>query len=79
MQVGCGVYSLEIKGRPYLYFWHYETKAGRRRQVKEYLGAARSAETRDEAVRRCEAYYDRMAEELTRMRRGAIASMASNR
>ena len=48
-------------------------------KVKEYLGAARFAEARDEAVRRCEAYYGRMAEEFARMRRAASASMPSGR
>ena len=42
MQVGCGVATKEIRGRPYLYFWHYEDRGGRRVQVFRYLGAARS-------------------------------------
>src|SRR3989304_1250593 len=49
MQIGCGVYELTIRDRPYIYFWHYESKGGRRVQVKEYVGPARSPEARAEA------------------------------
>src|SRR2546427_13290829 len=45
MQVGCGVYELEIRRHRYLYFWHYETKGGARRQVKDYVGSAGSPES----------------------------------
>ena len=75
MQVGCGVYELIVHGRPYLYFWHYETKAGRRRQVKEYLGPAGSPDVVVRARRRSDAYYDRMAGVLERMRRAARAGI----
>ncbi len=70
------MYELEIRGRPYLYFWHYETKGGRRVQVKEYVGPAGSPEARAVSARRCEAYYARVAEELARMRRATRAPIA---
>ena len=79
MQVGCGVYELTIHGRSYVYFWHYETKAGRRTQVKEYVGPAESPQTVAEARRRSEAYYVRMAGELERMRRAAMAAIGTSR
>ena len=79
MQIGCGVCEFEIKGKPYLYFWHYETKAGRRVQVRDYVGPAGSPEAPREAARRCEAYYGRMAGEIARMRRATLASVAVRR
>jgi hypothetical protein len=66
MQVGCGVYLHTVRGRAYLYFWHYESRGGRRVQIKEYVGPARATRTRDEAFRRCEAYYRRATQELNR-------------
>ncbi len=79
MQIGCGVYALTIRDRPYLYFWHYETKGGRRLQVKECVGSAESPEVRAEAGRRCEAYFDRLSAELIRLRRATIASAMAAR
>jgi len=76
MQVGCGVYTHAIRERRYLYFWHYETRTGMRVQVKEYVGPVDSVRAKTEAVRRCEAYYARAAEELERAR---IASLAGIR
>jgi len=79
MQVGCGVYELTIRGHPYLYFWHYESRGGVRRQVKDYLGAAESRRAREEAIRRCEAYYGRMDQELRRLRDRTLASIGLGR
>lgn len=79
MQIGCGVYEHVVRGRPYLYLWHYETAGGRRRQVKEYLGPARSAEIRAEAIRRVDAYYRRASAELQRLRRVTLAEIARRR
>ncbi len=73
MQLGCGVYEHEVRGRPYLYFWHYEDRGGRRVQIKEYVGPARSDRSRTEAARRCEAYWRRATEELARMRDRVMA------
>ena len=39
MQVGCGLTTKEIRGRPYLYFWHYEERGGRRVQLFQYIGS----------------------------------------
>ncbi len=74
MQIGCGVYELTIRNRPYLYFWHYESKGGRRVQVKEYVGPARSPDARVEAGRWCEAYFDRAAADLVRLRKATVTS-----
>jgi len=74
--VGCGVYAHTVRGRAYLYFWHYETRGGRRIQVKEYVGPAGASRSHDEARRRCEAYYARAAQELEQMRRSTLADLA---
>lgn len=79
MQVGCGVYEHTVRRRAYLYFWHYETRGGGRKQVNEYVGPAASPRARQEASRRCEAYYARIGQELERMRSAALASLASPR
>ena len=79
MQIGCGVYEHEVRGRPYLYFWHYEARGSRRVQVKEYVGPARSRETREEAARRCQAYYRGAAAEIDRQREATLASLRRRR
>lgn len=76
MQVGCSVYAHTVRGRRYLYLWHYETAAGRRRQVKEYLGPAEDDEVRAEAIRRVNAYYRLAARDLERLRKGALSEIA---
>ncbi len=76
MQVGCGVYELTIRGRPYLYFWHYESRGGLRHQVKDYVGPADSPEARVEAARRCELYFARAVQELRKHREATLASIA---
>lgn len=75
MQVGCGVYAHTVRGRKYLYFWHYETRGGSRIQVKEYVGPVASGRARAEAARRCEAYFARAAQDLDRMRIGTLAGI----
>ena len=79
MQIGCGVYEHSVRGRLYLYFWHYESQGGRRNQVSEYVGPARAARARQEALHRVEAYFDRMAVEFHRLRSGTVASLAGPR
>ena len=79
MHIGCGVYELRIRDRPYLYFWHYESKGGRRVQVKEYLGPSGSPDARLEAGRRCEAYFDRVAAALARIRQRTVADALGHR
>lgn len=75
MQVGCGVYSHAVRGHAYLYFWHYETRGPSRVQIKEYVGPARSSRSYAEAARRCEAYYERAAGELERLRAASLAAI----
>lgn len=75
MQVGCGVYVHEVRGRPYLYFWHYETRGGRRVQVNEYVGPSATPRSRAEAIRRCEAYCARMSQELDRFRAASLEGL----
>lgn len=79
MQIGCGVYEHEVRGRAYLYLWHYETDRGQRRQVKEYLGSAESEEVRAEAIRRVDAYFRKAAAELQRLRKETLAGIARGR
>jgi hypothetical protein len=78
MQIGCGVYEHTVRGRLYLYFWHYENEVGRRRQISEYVGAAGQRRSREEAARRCEAYYDRMAAELARVRTATAMALRAS-
>jgi hypothetical protein len=75
MQVGCGVYTHTVRGRRYLYFWHYETRGGSRVQVKEYVGPVGSPRTRSQIAQRCEAYYVRVAEELERLRSATLTEI----
>lgn len=79
MQIGCGVYEHVVRGRTYLYFWHYETAKGQRRQVKEYLGSAELDTVRAEAIGRVDAYFRRAASELRRLRRETLAGLARDR
>jgi len=75
MQVGCGVYAHTVRGKRYLYFWHYETRGGSRVQVKEYVGPVSSSSARTEVAQRCEAYYARAAEDLERLRSVSLAEI----
>ncbi len=78
MQVGCGFRVKEIKGREYVYFWHYEDRGGRSRQIHAYVGPSRSASTGRRLVDLIDAYYARAAQELARDlagRRQAAASL----
>ena len=75
MQVGCGVYAHTVRGKRYLYFWHYETRGWSRVQVKEYVGPVSSSSARTEVAQRCEAYYARAAEDLERLRSASLAEI----
>jgi hypothetical protein len=75
MQVGCGVYTHTVRGKRYLYFWHYETRGGSRVQVKEYVGPTGSPRARSDVAARCEAYYARAAEDLERLRGASLAEI----
>lgn len=73
MQLGCGVTTKDIRGRAYLYFWHYEDRGGRRVQVFRYLGLARSEAARVRLVEVLDAYIDRISAELRRKRAEILA------
>ncbi len=79
MQIGCGVYEHVVRGRPYLYFWHYESSKGRRQQLKEYLGSSDSDAVRADAIRRVDAYFRKAATELQRLRKQILADLARGR
>jgi len=69
------MYLHTVRGRDYLYFWHYETEGASRVQIKEYIGPARSARSVAEAVRRCDAYYARATDELQCLRASSLATI----
>ena len=75
VQVGCGLTTKEIRGRPYLYFWHYEERGGRRVQVFQYIGSPRSAAARPRLEAAVAAYFDRMAVELRERRAALLAKL----
>jgi hypothetical protein len=79
MQIGCGVYTQRVRGRSYLYLWHYETSAGHRRQIKEYLGSAGAEDVRAEAIHRVDSYFRRAARELSHLRRETLTAIARAR
>ncbi len=79
MQIGCGLYEHVVRGRSYLYFWHYESAAGRRRQVKEYLGPSENRDVRAEAIRRVDAYFRKVARELEQVRKATLSGIARGR
>ncbi len=76
MMLGCGYCEKTVHGRSYLYFWHYETRGGRRDQVEEYMGPARSDRARQEVARRTAAYVERAEGELTAFLKDVRAEMA---
>jgi len=78
MQIGCGFRIKEIKGRDYVYFWHYEDRAGRSRQVYEYMGPRRSSDTARRLEARLDAYFAGKGDELRRQHvanRAAIVAL----
>ncbi len=77
MMLGCGFCQKTVHGRPYLYFWHYETRGGRRDQVEEYVGPARSERARQEVARRTAEYVRRAEDELAEFLRTVRVEMAS--
>ena len=77
MMVGCGYCEKTIHNRPYLYFWHYESVGGRREQVEEYVGPARSPRARAEVARKAAAYVASAEGELTRFLHEVRAEMAA--
>ncbi len=77
MMLGCGYCEKTIHGRSYLYFWHYESRGGRREQIEEYVGPARIPAARQEVARRVAAYAERAQSELAGLVRDTHAAMAS--
>ncbi len=75
MQIGCGLTTKEIRGRPYLYFWHYEERGGRRVQVFRYLGSVRSEAARQRLAEALDAYLERAGVELRRRRAEILARL----
>lgn len=66
MQVGCGFRLKVIKGREYVYFWHYEDRGGRSRQIQAYVGPRRASATPRRLGELLESYYARVEQELAR-------------
>lgn len=79
MQVGCGFRVKPVKGREYVYFWHYEDRSGGRRQVYAYMGPQDAARTWHRLADAIEAYYRRASEELARDLTAHRAAVAAHR
>jgi len=80
MELGCGVRAMTVKGREYLYVWHYETRDGRRKQVYDYVGPAQDPDSRRKAGEALEAYTRRAMEDARRrVHAGRIAALAAGR
>ena len=79
MQVGCGFRVKAVKGQDYVYFWHYEDRGGRSRQVYEYMGSRRSAGTARRLAEALEAYYASAGEDLRRLLSGHRSAIATLR
>src|SRR2546425_11782310 len=80
MQIGCGFRIKEIKGRDYVYFWHYEDRGGRSRQVYQYMGPRRSSNTARRLAGALDSYFAGKGDELPRQHvanRAAIAALRS--
>lgn len=75
--LGCGYCEKTIHGRPYLYFWHYETRGGRREQIEEYVGPARSLRAREEVARKVSGYAEKARVVIVEFVRQTHAEMAS--
>ena len=78
MQVGCGFRVKSVKDQDYVYFWRYEDRGGRSRQVYVYMGRRRSAGTARRLAGALEAHYASAADELRRQlgeHRTAIAAL----
>ena len=78
MELGCGIRTMTVKGREYLYVWHYETREGRRKQVYDYVGPARETDAKRRAGEALEA-YTRKAMDDGRRRVQRIATLAAGR
>jgi hypothetical protein len=79
MQIGCGFRVKEVKGQEYVYFWRYEVRGGRSRQVSVYMGPRRAAETAHRLARATEAYFAAASDDLRRALRRQRDSIAALR
>ncbi len=77
--IGCGYCIKTVRRRRYLYFWHYENRGGRRKQVEEYIGPANDPETRDRVALKVAAYAERARTEMGRFVELTRAKMATPR
>jgi hypothetical protein len=78
VQIGCGFRVKAVKGRDYVYFWAYEVRGGRSRQVYRYMGPKGSSETACRLLEALETYYGSAVDLLRRRRnrhRAAIAAL----
>jgi hypothetical protein len=73
VHIGCGVTTKEIRGHPYLYFWQYEERGGRRVQTFRYLGSANSEASRQKLTEVLDAYLERVSAELRKKRAELLA------
>ena len=80
MQIGCGVRTMTVRNHEYLYFWHYETRDGRRKAVHDYVGPARDPDSSRRAVEALEAYTRKAIEEARRrLQSEKVEAMAGSR
>ncbi len=80
MQIGCGYRVMAVKGREYLYVWHYETRDGRRRQVYEYIGPATDRAAGRRVVEALERFTRQGIEEARRrLQASSVGAMAAAR
>lgn len=78
MELGCGVRVKAVKGRDYLYVWHYEPDGGRRHQVYDYIGPAGDADARRRAIAALEAHARKAIDEARRrIEAGRAVAVAS--
>lgn len=80
MQIGCGVRTMTVRNREYLYFWHYETRDGRRKAIHDYVGPARDPEAGRRAIEALEGYTRKAIEEARRrLQSEKVEAMAGTR
>src|SRR2546430_17268104 len=79
MQVGCGFRVKGVQGQDYVYFWHYEDRDGRSRQVYEYMGPRRSSGTASRLTTAVEAYYAAAGNDPRRQPTGEPAAVTAPR
>jgi hypothetical protein len=80
MELGCGIRAMTVKGREYLYVWHYESRDGRRKQVYDYVGPVSDPEARRRAGEALDGYTRKAMEEARRrVQAGRTSAMAAGR